>query len=149
MSNTPFTTYVRSAKGSAPTERGMYVRFDRTSSAQLVKLLELALARAPTVLLSGLEAPDAPELISRCEIVAPCVWKLTARPSEASAILEWGYLGNWCLLIGADPGKTLLPFEFRGVENVLDALFESMGASGGLVAFHDNTTIWAYVSNAA
>lgn len=146
MENDSFASYVRSEKGATRTECGMYVRFDRPSSDQLVHLIAMALECSPDVLLSGPEEPGEPAVGPLCENVAPVVWRLKARPGDASAISKWVYLGNWCLFIGADAGRAHLPFEFRNLEYVLDALFESVGADGGIVAFHDNTTVWAYVS---
>ena len=144
MKNDVFLDYVRNADGAKCTDRGVYVRFDSPSFDQQMDLVAMALECSPDVLLCGPEEPDEPIVRLLCESVSPFVWRLRARRSDASAILQWGYMGNWCLFVGADAGKTHIPFEFRNLESVFDALFESVAADGGIVAFHDNATIWAY-----
>ncbi len=147
MNSDSFVSYVRNEKRAMRTQRGVYVRFDDPSSDQLVQLVAMALERSPDVLLSGPEDPDGGTVEPLCENVAPFVWRLNARSGDAATIAKWLYMGNWCLFIGADAGKTHLPFGFQQMEKVLDALFESVGAVGGIVAFHDNTTVWAYVAD--
>lgn len=144
MKNDYFTSYVCNAPGCSTTTQGMYVRFDRVREAQLRQLIAIALECSEHVLLCGPEDPDGDMATSLCVKVSSCSWKLKSQTCNATAISNWAYYGNWCLFMDPEVLTSPIPFEFRELEQEIDRVFESLGSSKGLIAFHDNTTIWAY-----
>lgn len=125
------------------TKRGTFVRYDRPSAGVVLRLINNALASSSDVLVQGPDEPVEATDGLVCKSIGPCNWRLDARPGDAAIISKWLYLGNWCLFIGGGKGLPR-PFSFSNLEGVLDELFESVGASAGIVAFHDNTAVWAY-----
>ncbi|MDX2109761.1 MAG: hypothetical protein SFY80_05910 [Verrucomicrobiota bacterium] len=146
MNTNTFANYLLHHINAKYTERGIYVRYERPSSIQLTQLISLALESSTNTLLSGPDDMDECGITQDFTRLSPFVWRINASSIPALMIAKWLYTGNWCLFINADATRTCLSFEYRHIEKVIDTLFESVSATGGIVAFHDNTTIWAYAS---